>query len=486
MAKLVALEWDTREVRVAIGSTRGRNISVEETYAVPLSAAVDGDGDGDGDGEAADEAPDFDAQLQSAISKIGAGRADALIALNRSSVELRQFKVPVCPDAELPDLVRFQATRQFSNVGENCPIDFVTLNREEDGIQVLAAALAPQLLAEIRSWCGAAELQVKHVVLRSFATASLMQRGGNKASCQLVVDMLSDEVDLTVLVDGRASFARTVRRPATNDLKAQATALLGEVRRTIPAAQNQLGGQRVEQITLCGDDSDMGHLKEALEESLELPVNYFDPFGVVEAANRPENPGRYSALLGLLVDAAAEQRHGLDFLNPTQAPKPKSNKRPVLLGLAVVAAIVAAGSFALWSTFDTRKKELASVQEEFRLHTKRAERAKQDAADLKEIEEFIKADVHWLDELRNFSKKLPSADDAMVTSLVLAPELDGGGHMVVQGLVSDAPKIGELERNLTDDKHEIVPQVADQDDLQFGKYRWRVTTTVNVKAPAEE
>ena len=72
-----------------------------------------------------------------------------------------------------------------------------------------------------------------------------------RSPARLMVDLLADEADLTVLVNEQVALMRTVRLSAADD-DAQAKALLGEIRRTIAAAQNQLGGRRIEKVILCG------------------------------------------------------------------------------------------------------------------------------------------------------------------------------------------------------------------------------------------
>jgi hypothetical protein len=40
MAKLLALEWDEREARVAVATPRGSEVVVEEAFAIDISAVA--------------------------------------------------------------------------------------------------------------------------------------------------------------------------------------------------------------------------------------------------------------------------------------------------------------------------------------------------------------------------------------------------------------------------------------------------------------
>ncbi len=69
---------------------------------------------------------------------------------------------------------------------------------------------------------------------------------------RLLVDLLEDEADLTVIVDRKVIFLRTARCRRSALRSRSSVALVAEFRRTMGAVQNQLGGRKVESIVLCG------------------------------------------------------------------------------------------------------------------------------------------------------------------------------------------------------------------------------------------
>jgi Tfp pilus assembly PilM family ATPase len=193
--------------------------------------------------------------------------------------------------------------------------------------------IAPELVAQIRSTCATAHLSPKRLVLRPFAAASLLCRHdrGSQQPPRLMVDLLTDEADLTVLVDERVLLMRTVRLPSADEA-GQTRALAGQMMRTIAAAQNQLRGRRVEKIILCGDGSDQTNLKALVEEQLPQAVELFDPLadlslGRALQSERPQHAGRFAPLLGMLLDEASGTPHAIDFLHPRQRPVPPSQRR---------------------------------------------------------------------------------------------------------------------------------------------------------------
>ena len=93
-----------------------------------------------------------------------------------------------------------------------------------------------------------------------------------------MVDLLTEEADLTVLDGEHFLLTRTVATAFRRNGEVQARGLLGEIRRTIAAANNQLAGRRVEKLILCGDGSDHAAIKQLVEQELTLETELFDPF----------------------------------------------------------------------------------------------------------------------------------------------------------------------------------------------------------------
>ena len=264
MSRLLVLEWDGREARAVVARGRGADVVVEQAFSVGLDPRDPGQ-----------TAADVNAgeRIAAALAAWHVDRIETIVAVGRANIELQLLSLPPAPDEELPDLVRFEATREFTTLGEEWPLDFFEVDKSPEGRRVLAAAISPDLVRQISSTCEVAGLRPHRLILRPCAAASLLQRrddGGRQV--RLMVDLLTDEADLTVLVDGVVVFMRTVRLPGESDSPEQLGALVGEIRRTMAAAQNQLGGRRVDQVVLCSDGQEHVALKSRIEEGLSLPV----------------------------------------------------------------------------------------------------------------------------------------------------------------------------------------------------------------------
>ncbi len=446
MANLIALEWDTHEARVAVASPRGNDLVVEQAFAIPLSGAAD---------EGVPTISEVGQQLAVALSAKGLTGGDGLVALPRSSIELRTLMLPMAPPEEIPDMVRFQAMQAFTSIGEDWPLDYVELDRHDESINVLAAVVSPKEIKQVQEVCAASELKTRCLVLRPFAAVALLHRfesidvfrGG------LIVDVLPDGADLTVISSGQVVFMRSVRLPIRDDVKAQVAALVGELRRTIGAAQNQMGGSRIEQIILCGDESQHAVLRQRVAEALSLDVVTFDPFEAVRPTrqlkqNLPENSGRYAPLLGMLACKATGTGHTLDFLNPRKRPKPPSNKRRNVVIAASVAVVLALGTLVVMIQKQKLDDQIAQLNQESTELDVAVDKARNLVARVDRIKVFTDGDITWLDEIREVATHLPDADHVILHEISMGADRGSGGRLVLKGNVCSSEVIAQLEQSL--------------------------------------
>jgi len=395
--------------------------------------------------------------------------------------------LPPSPFEELPDLVRFQALREFTTIGEDWPLDFVHVDAgDDDTFSVLAAAISPKMVAQIQATCSAAELSAKRLVLRPFAAASLLRRHDDGLQpCRLIVDLLADEADLTVLVDESVVLTRTVRVVSSDAATAQSRALLGEIRRTIASAQNQLRGQRVGKVILCGGESEHRMLQETIESELSLPVERFDPFSKLPLAGDArslhlEHPGSFAPLLGMLLDEADDARHAVDFLHPRQRPEPPNQRRRMALIGATAAVAVLAVGFLTWNMLSDLDDESAERQlEQQRLEKKLPAAVKTQAA-ASAVEAFLDSDITWLDELADLSQDLPPAEDVLITQLNFSTRSPRGGQIIIDGHTREPDQLVDVQESLRARGRSIV-STGTQYDRRRSEYAWRFKETALIE-----
>lgn len=489
MPRLIALEWDATEARVVVARHRGPELVLEQAFTVDLRARGAGPAGETRVGE----------KLAAALSARGVGKGEVLVAVGRASIELRQLTLPPAPEEELPDLVRFQAMRQFSNVGEDWPLDFTPLDSEGESLNVLAAAISPDLVRQIEQYCADADLKPKRLVLRPFAAASLLvRRRPQFDECRLLVDWLADEVDLTVLIGEQVVFLRTVRLPAVDEPSQQAQSLIREIRRTMAAAQNQLGGRGVQRIVLCGqEEAPPGEepdasstaerhtryeVKSQIEEALSLPVEWINPLDGFELGDellrrRPGRPGRFAPLCGMVLDEADSSSHAIDFLHPRRRAAPPSPKRRAAIWGGIAAAVAIAIGGMIWIKLAMLDSQIAGLKTQSRDLDKPLESARKLKSKVDAIDEFAASEVAWIDEMRHLSRSLPPAEKVMLTRL--AVRTTPAPQIVLDGVARAPDDVQALEKALRDARHKVHGEGV-REDPKRSSYRWAFSETIRI------
>ncbi len=136
----------------------GSRIVIEHAFLIPWNE----------DGKEADQLEQRVGQrIAEELDARGISRPPALVAVGRGSIELRQLQLPPAPDDELPDMVRFQAAREFNELDEKWLLDFVPIDQATDGPRtVLAMAIAPAVIRQIEGVCEQAGLKMQRLLLR--------------------------------------------------------------------------------------------------------------------------------------------------------------------------------------------------------------------------------------------------------------------------------------------------------------------------------
>jgi len=479
MAQLLALEWNDDEARLAVAASRGSQAVIEQAFSLKLEPAASGSDP---------EESNVGRRIAAALAARGIGRLDTLVAVGRANIELRLLELPPAPDAELPALVRFQAMRELGALEEDWPLDFIPLDDVADQPRnVLAAAIDSGLVEQIQHTCRGAGLKPQRLILRPCAAASLLRRGqdADQSEVRLLIDLLGDEADLTALSDRKVVFLRTVRLGG-DPLAAteHSGGLLAEIRRTMAAVRNQLDGRRVESLVLCGTGPEHVALAELFHERLQVRTELFDPFAGVKLGAElreglPDEPGRFAPLLGMLLDELDQAPHAIDFLHPRRPPEPPTTRVKYLLAgvaaIALIGLVFLLGPLQRWRL----EGEIADLQRESKSLDKQVAAAAKVEQAVREIEKWTGTEVVWLDELRRLCEKLPSAEDVMLTKLILSLS-SHGGEIQIDGLARTYAAIDEIEKSLHEDKsHHVTPGGTSQDD-STKPYARRFSVSVSV------
>jgi hypothetical protein len=480
MARMLAVDWDRHEARYVLGSTGRGKVTVHKVQSVSLVDVAERGGH---------PRPDLRGSLAASLAEQKVGRVPALVGVERSSIELLHFTLPPAKDNELPELVSNQAMRESQLIGEQSVLDFMPIDQDPTARRsVIAAAIPPDELSRIQQTCTAAGLKPSRLLLRPFAAASLFVRTASPSEeTYLLVNRITDEVDLTIVVDRKPVFFRTVRLPEGAGEGQVAGRLLAEINRTLAAApQTHLGGETVERVYVFGRPDDHHELIEQIRDELLLPARVFDPFDALSVAEEtvPEDSGRFAPLLGMLLDEAAGS-HAIDFLHPRKGPEPVNRARIAIIAAAVLAAVLLGAAYDTWSTWsgiNRKNRELASKLAELRETSKTVDKLEKLVG---AVEQWRAHDVIWLDELRDLSLRLPSSRDVMVLRMSLVSSPSGGGAVDLEGLMRGPDILAKLETQVRDDYRHVRSKRIQERKVDT-EYTWHFQTSLSLKPRDEQ
>lgn len=478
MANVLAIDWDSSDIRCVLASTAGKKFKILLATSVPLVNVAE---------TAEQQAPDVGGSLRAVLGNQKIGRATTVVGVDRASLEMLYFTVPPASDAELAVLVQNLVMRESPNLVEDGQLDFIPLSDDPaEPRAVMAAALSRTRCREIQDICAAAGLKATRIVLRPFAAASyfLAAVPAAEQAC-LLVNVLAEEVDMTVLVDGRPLLLRTVRAPAGVAEEEVAQRLKAEISRTLVVAQQGPAGKTIERIYLFGGPGEHQTLADTVNAELEIPLTVLDPFESVDDSSIevPGNAGRFAALLGMVQDEA-HGAHALDFLHPRRPPVPPNRRRMALIVGGLLALLAMVGGSLYWdaiTSLQDANRELTQQRKELDATLKHSRRQAQLFAS---VRDWKAADVVWLDELRDLSLRLPPSRDLLVQRMTISGGRSGGGVIEMQGIARNAAVIAELDRTLHDEYHTVSSKRV-SDSPQGNGYSWIFERTISV-SPREK
>ncbi|MFG0268163.1 MAG: hypothetical protein ACF8AM_23855 [Rhodopirellula sp. JB055] len=474
MTKKVAVDWDEQQIRIVVGEVSSKQAKITDAAILPIQTAGVG------------------TTLRKWIEEKGLEKAECLVAVGRDSAELRQMEFPPVPDEELPDMIRFQAVRTFASAGDSATVDFLPTSRTEKGVRAIVSATGSSKLDPIRKALQEAGLTVGRIALRPIAAAALYQivlrdsQADSTRSTLALIDLVGDEAEIVLFRGRDVSFVRSVRLPSQSP--ARVNALAGELRRSMIACG--ASGSPCD-IAIWGTADrhreELDQLAERLDQGQDKPSDkrLINPLQIVDcdASVEPsvgETVGRLAPLVGLLV---ADGGHGdrlIDFANPRQYVPPTTNRGKLAAMIGIPAAIVLGVGWLFWSQLSTRDAAIAELEAANAVVREEVKTADASVQRTERIDQFLDADVNWLEELVRLAEALPPAEELIVKSVsATASDRQGGGRLVVAGMVTSPDVIDEMESALRDEAHRVVGDGASQVDTEDA-YRWQIRETVTL------
>jgi hypothetical protein len=366
---------------------------------------------------------------------------------------------------------------------DNWCLDFVPGSDDPSSPrQVTAVAISPDALTHINQQATTAGLKAERILFRPFAATSLLNRltAGEEPSC-LLVNCVGSEVDLSMLAEGKNVLSRTVRLPGADDQAIDQARLLTEITRTFAVTPVSSSDESVEaKVCFLGSQTEHQDLIDLVTVEAGLQAEAVDPFTalkVPEPLRRPDC-GRFAALLGMLLDEAADT-HTIDFLHPRKSRPTTSRWRTGGIVGGAVAAVALMIFGHVWMTVS----DMDGDNRQLFVQYKKMDPTMKKIAEQKKTIEAIAAwkgrDVNWLDELRDLSIRFPGPRDAVVLRMNMRFSGKSGGLVDLQGLVRDPKVLGNMEYQVRDQYRRVRSRRIQERSLEQD-YTWMYETSIDV------
>jgi len=462
MVKKLAIDWDEHELRYVSAQCSGRSVKVIEAKIIEINGRSPQD------------------VLITEFSSAGLSEAETLIAIGRGKAELRELQLPPVPQEELPDMVRFQSLRSFANIGDSSVVDYLITKQRDSGVEVIAAAVAPQNLDSIRQCVEKASLSLKRIALRPLAAAALYLslQGESQSGEVALIDLLSDSAEIVIARDGKVVFVRTVRMPSSDN--ARGKALAGELKRSLIACGVI---NRLQSVVLWGTSQVHAVEIPMLEETSGCSVQIVNPFELVEVDRKtdlPEHVGRLAPLLGLLLADEVAPDRLIDFLNPRK-PEIKTEspyKKIVIAGVPVAAGVLLA--LSIYGQIASLDKQIAELRDSNAAMQPDIKLADESLAKTETVDAFLDGDVNWLQEIRRMAVEMPPSDQMIIRGVSAGVNArTGGGVLKIEGGAVNPAVIDEFEKALRDENHQVNGTGASEQKTEDA-FRWEFSESISV------
>lgn len=540
MANWLSITWEDERLLLLAAKTQGKTVLFQQLAELNLAqypSATSGESDLRVERNSADSGeqrilkvskPSLKKQLAEYIRQNKLGKAETVILLSRSDVEVRPMVFPPVPVEELPDLVKFQAAKEFNALDLNSPLDFFITNkldnvtrstlfpvvksggkRSKNASQapagndastgtapkyVLASTIRGDLFHKIELFCDDLGLTLRRIVLRPCETAFLFKESGlyQPGRTTLLVELEADETSQTVIFQGEPVFMRSPKISCPDDIANPdfAARLVAELKRTRIAVRNEIQGVTADEVVLCGVGPAHEKLARMLSEGLAIPVRNFDPWENIsrggslvkmplqEQSNRPEC---FAPLIGSLLRVGRNEAADIDFNNPKKRPESIGQRQILNAVIATaLALLVALLGFGFYYR-DSLEREVKRLNAKRNNLTETAKIVGVERTQLKAIDDWNADNVNWFEQLGWLSRQAPPARDMMLTDLMFSA--NQRGSMTLKSLVRKSSIVSPMEESLREGDHDIkTAEKAEVKGNPFYGFRFNLSVLLSKNA----
>ncbi len=416
MARFLALDWDHQQLHVVAATVGGGGVRIQQAAVWQEQQSPN-----------PAEAEALGKLLRERLKAAGIAPAPVLISLGRDRVILKEVRYPAVSASEEAAIVRFQAVKELTDPAEEVVIDYTSAgDPSATGEQrAWALVLRRELLNTYQTLCKAAGLKLVGITPRPFGTLTALRRLVGTTVLTPAPDPPDAAMAVLTVTERWAEFC-VVRGDTLLFARALApgAGLAGEVRRNLAVYLGQAQQNPVRAVYLAGS-TEHAALRQRLQDMLAIPIHSFDPFGGVEKPELPtDKRGEFAGAVGLLHALADRRPLAINFAKPKQPKPPRDpNKRRILLGAGVAAAVLVAAAVYCVSQVAAKDRILTERALEKAELDQLLAQMEDDSKRIKALDDWTQSEIVWLDELYDLTDRFPDTNKAFLLQYTAVPLL---------------------------------------------------------------
>lgn len=444
--KLLAIDWDSRDVRVVMFRPKADGIDLLKAVSIPIQAGV-----------SASEPEAFGAFLRAALAQANMNVKHALLTIPRDRVVLNNLRLPPTPHDELPSMVQLQIGKELPFPADQATIDFALLGAPTDGkagIDVLVAAVRNDYLEPYRTVAYEAGLTVDSIGLRPHGNVIAVTSGEAAPGTMLLVEVGPSLTEIDFVRDGVPAYSRAAsagvgpspgavngeriddsrifsfpiqdREPDETTTKAVGY-VLREVVHTYEAYRATDPTVKINRIVVAGATGIESELAQALGGRFALRAELYSAEKALNlSAQRARELRGFSAVLGLAMSHAKRGLTHFDFQHPKKTvTKSQRQLKKAPIAAAVAILFLATGMASYWNTVVPKQKAAKDLANHASLQKKKFDALTKFNERVLAVQTWQDDEQYWTDVLMKLTKAFPPENEAYITHLNFGTSLKG-------------------------------------------------------------
>ena len=512
--KLLAIDWDSRDVRVVMFRPKADGIDLLKAVSIPIQAGV-----------SASEPEAFGAFLRAALAQANMSVKHVLLTIPRDRVVLNNLRLPPTPPDELPSMVSLQIGKELPFPAEQATIDFASLGAPSDGkagVDVLVAAVRNDYLEPYRKIAYEAGLTVDSIGLRPHGNVVAVTSGEPAPGTMLLVEVGPSLTEIDFVRDGVPAYSRAAsagvgpapgavngeriddsrifsfpiqeREPDETTTKAVGY-VLREVVHTYEAYRATDPTVKINRIVVAGATGIEAELAQALGGRFALRAELYTPEKALNlSAQRAKELRGFSAVLGLAMSHAKRGLTHFDFQHPKKSvTKSQRQLKKAPIAAAVAILFLGTGAASFWNVVVPKVKMATDVKNKAAQQKLKFDALTKFNERVLAVQSWQSDEQYWTDVLMELTKVFPPDNEVFVTRLTFNTAFKARSNERLQTLTlnlrtASSAAVNRLAEKLKDIGFTDVRPGRTSENSAGGLYKYdsSITATLPERKPPKE